>query len=174
LSYRLIAAAAAVVALQGCASKPAPPPVPTEDLNIGISKTCTFTPVQPAAGSSVNSSLTMTNDGWCAVRTTEADGQPFQLGLVRQRPAHGTMLVQKLGGETRLEYTPNPGYTGTDSFTAALRPKSGAADATVRVAVMVTQGVGAPAAAAPAAQEHKPAASTSSTRRSTRRSSSGK
>ena len=170
MSYRLIAAAAAVVALQGCASKPAPPPVPTEDLNIGISKTCTFTPVQPAAGSSVNSSLTMTNDGWCAVRTTEADGQPFQLGLVRQRPAHGTMLVQKLGGETRLEYTPNPGFTGTDSFTASLRPKAGGADAAVQVAVTVTQGTGVPAAAPAAAPESKPATS-SSTRRPARRSS---
>jgi hypothetical protein len=169
LSYRLIAAAAAVLALQGCASKPPPPPAPTEDFNVGIAKTCTFTPVQPAAGSNVSSSITMTNDGWCAVRTTEADRQPFLLGLVGVRPTHGTMLIQKLGGETRLEYTPNPGYTGTDSFTASLRPKAGGADAAVQVAVTVTQGAGAPVAA-PAAQESKPATS-SSTRRPARPSS---
>jgi hypothetical protein len=169
LLYRLLAVAAAAIVLEGCATKP-PEVGPSVDLNVGIAKTCTFTPVQPAPGSNVSSAITMTNDGWCAVRTTEADGQPFLLGLVRQRPAHGTMLVQKLGGETRLEYTPNPGYTGTDSFTAALRPKAaGAPDAAVQVAVTVTRGAGVPAVAP--AEEHKPT-TPSRTRRPARRSSS--
>lgn len=164
MSYRLIAvAAAAVIALQGCAPKP-PPPVATEDLNEGIAKTCTFSSAQPTPGGTVDSTITMTNDGWCAYRATEKDGQPYLLGLVRQRPADGELLVRKLGSETRIEYNPNPGFTGTDKFTVALRPQSGAADATVQVTATVTPGaVVVPAAAAPPPEEKKPAATSSRT-----------
>jgi hypothetical protein len=167
LLYRLLAIAVAAIVLEGCASKPPPPP-PSVDLNIGIAKSCTFTPVQAAPGASASTSISMTNDGWCAVRLKDADGQAYQLGLIRQRPAHGTILIQKLGGETRLEYTAATGYTGPDSFTAAVRPKAGGPDATVQVAVTVTRGEGMPEAAPPpptATQQH-PAAPTR--RRTTR------
>jgi len=171
LSYRLLAVAAAVIALQGCASKPSQVVGPSEDLNIGIAKSCTFSPVQPTPGASVSATIAMTNDGWCAVRVTEADGQPFQLGLVRQRPEHGTLLIQKLGGQTRLEYTANPGFTGSDAFTAALRPRAGGADATVQVAVTVNRGEGSPAVTAPAPETKPSTPARSSSRSSPRRSS---
>ena len=173
MSYRLIAVAAAAIALQGCASKAPPPSAATEDLNVGIAKSCTFSPVQPAPGTTVNATITMSNDGWCAVRVTERDGQPFQLGLVHDRPEHGTMLIQKLGGQTRLEYTPNAGFTGTDAFTALLRPRAGGPDATVQVAVTVSRGEGAAAAPTPApAPEAKPSTTRrSGTRTPARRSS---
>ena len=172
--YRLIAvAAAAALALQGCAEKPAPPPGPTEDLNEGIAKTCTFSPAQPTPGGSVTATISMTNDGWCAYRVTERQGQPFLLGLVRQRPSNGELLIRKLGGETRVEYNPNPDFTGTDSFTVALRPQTqGAADATVQITATVTQGAGV-AAAPPPAEESKPTTTRSrSSRSNTRRSTS--
>ncbi|MBV8915222.1 MAG: hypothetical protein JOZ05_19560 [Acetobacteraceae bacterium] len=167
MSYRLLAIAAAAIVLEGCAGKPPPPPAPAEDLNVGIAKSCTFSQVQPAPGGSVNATINMTNDGWCALRVTEADGQPFALGLIRQRPEHGTMLIQKLGGQTRLEYTPAASYIGSDAFTAALRPRAGGADAMVQVAVTVTRGEGVPAAAAPA-EETKPSSTTSRSSSSSR------
>jgi hypothetical protein len=171
LSYRLLAAAAAAIALQGCASKPPPVVAPSEDLNIGIAKSCTFTPVQAGPGGGASSSITMTNDGWCAVRLTEADGQPYALGFIRQRPEHGTILIQKLGGQTRLEYTANPGYVGADAFTAALRPRSGGADTTVQVTVTVNRGEGMPVVApAPETKPTTPSSgrTTPPARRSTR------
>ena len=166
MSYRLIAAAAALVALAGCASRPPPPP-PAEDFNVGIAKTCTATPITTTPGGTASATVTMTNDGWCAVRAVEADKQPFLLGLVRQRPDHGVLLVRKLGGETRLEYNPHPGYTGADAFSVALRSKDpAAADSLVQVAVTVSQGAGVAAAPPPPPAPEKP--TTTSTRRTTR------
>lgn len=172
MSYRLIAAAAAaVIALQGCAPKPPAAPVATEDLNEGIAKTCTFSAAQPTPGGTVDATITMSNDGWCAYRATEKEGQPYLLGLVRQRPSDGELLVRKLGGETRVEYNPNPGFAGTDKFSVALRPQSGGADATVQITATVTPGAGV-ATAAPPPEEKKPATtrSRSTSRRTPRRS----
>lgn len=169
LSYRPIATAAlAVLGLAGCATPPAPP-APTEDVNVGIARSCTFTPVTPVPGGAANSTITMTNDGWCAVRVTERDGQPFLLGLVRQRPEHGRVLIEKLGGQSRLEYTADPGYVGQDRFSAALRSRNGATpDAAVEVAVTVNAGQAVAPVAAPTPQQpERPTRRT--TRRPTRR-----
>ena len=170
LSHRLtaLAAVAAVVALQGCATTPPPPP-PGEDLNLGMAKSCEFTPVTLALGGSGSSTITMSNDGWCAVRVTEPDGQPFALGLMSQRPEHGRVLIERIGGQTRLEYTPNPGYAGADRFTAALRPReTGVQDSRLQVAINVSRGAGV----APAAETTAPAATSSTSRSSTSSSSS--
>ena len=158
MSHRLpaVAAAAAVLVLQGCATPPPPPPPPGEDLNAGIARTCSFTPVTPVLGGSASSTITMTNDGWCAVRVRQADGSPFQLGLMKVRPEHGRVLIEKLGGETRLEYTADPAWTGTDRFTAVVRPTQGA-DATLQVAVNVGMGEGV---APPAPEPTRPATTT--------------
>ncbi len=167
MSHRLFAVAAvAVLALQGCAKPTQQQAVTTDTLNEGIAKTCTFTPVQPNAGATVESTVTMTNDGWCAFRASEKTGQAYVLGLVKQRPEHGAMLIRQWNGETRAEYTPTPSFVGTDSFTVAFRSSGETADALVKVAVTVTRGEGVSAVAAPAADEEKPAATTTR-RRST-------
>jgi hypothetical protein len=150
LSYRLFAvASAAVLALQGCAVPPTQPKVAIDALDDGIAKTCTFTPIQPTAGATVESKITMTNDGWCGYRASVKSGQAYELGLVKQRPAHGELQIRKWNGETRAEYTPAASYVGPDQFSVALRPADGA-DALVKVAVTVTRGEGVPAVAAPA------------------------
>ncbi len=151
LSNRLFAVAAlAVLALQGCAQPTPQPTVVIDAFDEGIAKTCTFTPVQPKPGATVDSTITMTNDGWCAYRASVKSGQAFELGLVKQRPMHGELLIRKWNGETRVEYTPAASYVGPDTFSAALRSTEGA-DAIVKVAVTVTRGEGVPVVAAPAA-----------------------
>ncbi len=164
MSYRLIAIAAAAIALQGCAAKgPSATTASAESLNEGIAKSCTASPVDFAAGTTATATIAMTNDGWCAVRTVERDGQPFQLGLVRQRPEHGRVLIEKAGGQTRIEYTADGRYTGADRFSVALRSRTaGAADSVLQVAVTVSMGEGmlAPAPApraAPATTPRTPA-----------------
>jgi len=170
LSYRLLSAAAvAVLVLQGCAQKPPAAPVETDTLNEGIAKSCTFKPVQPIPGSTVESTITTTNDGWCAYRASAKSGQAFELGLVKQRPAHGSLLIRKWNGESRVEYTPSPSYVGADQFEVALRPAGTEPDALVKVAVTVTRGEGVPAVAAPAPSD-EPAKSTTTRRRTTSRS----
>ena len=160
MSYRLFAVASvAVLALQGCAQPTPPAAVAVDALDDGVAKTCTFTPVQPKPGATVDSTITMTNDGWCAFRASVKTGQAYELGLVKQRPAHGELLIRKWNGETRVEYTPTASYVGPDQFSAALRSADGTPDAVVKVAVTVTRGEGVPAVAAPAAS-NEPATTT--------------
>ena len=161
MNLKPLTALAAALALGACAAKPPPPP--TVDLNVGISRTCDASPVDPA--SSAAATIRMSSDGWCAMRAAEADGQPFLLGLVRARPEHGRVLIHKVGGQTRAEYTPNPGYAGADAFTVDLRSRTpGAADAKVQVAVTVLPDPGAPAAAPAPAPAVPPAAATAPSR----------
>ena len=107
MSYRLFAVVSvAVLALQGCAQPKPQSALEVDYLNEGIAKTCTFTPIQPMPGATVESTITMTNDGWCAYRGSVKSGQAFDLGLVKQRPTHGELLIRKWnakrGSNTRL------------------------------------------------------------------------
>lgn len=151
----------AAAALQGCAMQAPPPAGPTRNYDEGIAKSCTATPIDLSASTTASSTITMTNDGWCAVRTVEKDGKPYALGLVQTRPGHGFVLIRSYGNQTRLEYTADPRYVGADSFTVALRSRTAnAPDATVQVTVNVTAGavVAPPPAATPAPTPARPAA----------------
>lgn len=156
MTKHLIAIAAAAIVLQGCAT-PAPAPQATEDFNIGIAQACKFTASDFANGTATGT-IEMTNDGWCAVRLKEKDGQPFQLGLLKARPQNGAVIIQKMGGETRLEYTANPRFVGADKFTVALRSRTpNAPDVTMAVTVTVMAGSTPVAAPAPAPAPAAPA-----------------
>ncbi len=149
-------ATAAVLALAGCARTP--PPTPAVDLqNEGIAKTCTPSAVDLAAPTPAT--IALTNDGWCGLVTAEKDGQPFKYGLVKTRPEHGRVYIRPVNGQTRVEYSANPGYTGSDRFAVALVPHaSGAPDASLQVDVAVTPAEGQAAAPAPVAAPAKKAA----------------
>ena len=155
---KLIATAAVALALSGCAKTP--PPAPAVDLqNEGMAKTCTPSAVDLAAPAPAT--IAMTNDGWCGVVTAEKEGQPFKYGLVPQktRPEHGHVYIRPVNGQTRVEYTANPGFAGSDRFAVALVPNApGAPDSSLRVDVSVTPGVGQAAAPAPEPAPTKKAA----------------
>ena len=169
MNKHMIAIVATAVALTGCATPQTQAPVATEDLNVGIASTCTPSAIDLSTAPTAAATITMTNDGWCAVHTKESSGKPFLLGLVKTNPAHGRILIQKVGGETRIEYTANERYVGADKFTVALRPTTAsAADNTVQVAVNVTMGPNmppeeAPKPAAPAPRSSRPARSSRTT-----------
>lgn len=141
----------AALAVQGCAKPPTTAAENvTDPMNDGRSKTCNATPVADGAGA-----ITMSNDGWCSVALSDG-GAPFTLGKLTTRPANGRVVVQKVGRDTRVEYTPNDRFTGSDRFTVALQPRTaGAPDVPVQVAVTVAGGeataVSAPAIVAPPA-----------------------
>ena len=165
MHIKLIATLAATIALTSCAKTP--PPAQTVDLqNEGLAKTCTPSAVDLAAAAPAT--IAMTNDGWCSVVTAEKDSRPFKFGLVKTRPAHGRVYIQPVNGQTRVEYTANAGYVGSDSFMVALASRTaGAPDTPLRVDVAVTQGEG-PAVAPPPAPTKKPATRTPARRRPTR------
>lgn len=167
MHIKLIATLAAVIALSGCAAK-APPAAQAVDLqNEGIAKTCTSSAVDLAAAAPAT--IAMTNDGWCSVVTAEKDRQPFKFGLVKSRPAHGRVYIQPVNGQTRVEYTANAGFVGSDSFTVALVSHvTSTPDTPLRVDVAVTPGEGQ-AVAPPPAPTKKPATRAPARRRTTRR-----
>jgi hypothetical protein len=78
--------------------------------------------------------MTVVNDGgWCGILVSQPGPKPFDVGLLTQRPAHGTVYVHVVGNQTRVDFTPNRGFKGADAFTVKLMP--GAAEMKVAVTV---------------------------------------
>jgi hypothetical protein len=95
--------------------------------------------------------MTVGNDGgWCGVSIAR-DGQPYAAGGVTARPQHGRVHVRTVGDVTRVDFFPDTGFAGTDSFIVAMVPGGH------RMKVNVTVQPGAtPAAATPPARAATP------------------
>lgn len=77
--------------------------------------------------------MRVANDGgWCAI-SVQLDGQPYAAGLLTDPPAHGKVYIHPVGNFTRIDYTPDSGFTGTDSFVVQLIPGNPALRTTVTV-----------------------------------------
>jgi hypothetical protein len=129
----------AAVAIDGCAqNKPAQSTTRLYAIDqSGAAKSCSVspTPVVVADGKTTEAVLTVGNDGgWCAI-TVDQGGKPFAAGLLATRATHGRVYVHTVGDATRIDYTPDPGYSGGDSFVVRLEP----GEATVSVRVTATK-----------------------------------
>jgi hypothetical protein len=149
---RLLAVFAAVLApamLEGCTPPPAPPVSTTRLYAIdqqGAAASCTAPPVKLEEGKTVAGILTVANDGgWCAFTVAAPGNRPYAAGLLSTASAHGRVYVHTVGDATRIDYTPDTGFTGADSFAVTLLPGS----PVLQVAVTVQPG---PASAAPPAR----------------------
>jgi hypothetical protein len=112
--------------LAGCA-KPPPPVVSTTRVYAvdqqGAAKTCKVSDVAAAPGKQVPVEMAVGNDGgWCALSLSAPDHSPYGAGLLTDRAAHGTVYIHTVGDDTRIDYTPDHGYAGTDKFTVTLLP----------------------------------------------------
>jgi Big-like domain-containing protein len=123
------------VLLQGCA----PQARPASGTRLfatdfaGGAKNCNVPKVSPTAGKETPATMTVGNDGgWCGI-TVDNNGHPYSAGLLATRPTHGQVYIHSVGDATRIDYTPNKGYAGTDSFTVRLLPGDAAVRATVTV-----------------------------------------
>ena len=136
-----------LLSLVGCngllgAKTSAPAEATAPDLsNEGIARVCTASAVDMAHGPVATATLAMSNEGgWCAVRVSQPEHTAFATGLVRVRPEHGRLDIEKSGNQTRIQYFPDAGFVGSDTFTTALRPtKPGAADQMLKVSVTVSR-----------------------------------
>ncbi len=157
--FRALAALAGLLGLQACAPQqqaaaPGGPRIFAVDVQ-GRSALCDVPQqgVTLAAGRPTEATMTMDNDGgWCGIRTDRAGP-----GLVVAKPAHGKLHVRKVGAVTRVDYIPDRGFTGTDTFTVKLLPDQ----AELKVAATVqpsAQTASATQAAAPAAPTTPPPA----------------
>ena len=101
----------------------------------GVAKVCNAPRMQPANGQVTDVAMTMTNDGgWCGALVSQS-GRPYSAPQLTTRPKNGKPYVHTVGDDTRIDYTPNTGFTGNDSFTVKLVP----GDASVRVNVAVSK-----------------------------------
>ena len=101
----------------------------------GSAKSCEVPKITPAAGQTTEAAVKLVNDGgWCGVPVYQEGPKPFDTGLLTSRPAHGTVLIHEVGDETRIDYTPDKGFAGTDSFSVKLIP----GDATIHETETVT------------------------------------
>jgi hypothetical protein len=129
-------ALAAACLVQGCT----PPRVATSGTRLyasdlaGGAKSCAVPAVTVTSAQETAIPMTVGNDGGRCGITVAQGGQPFSAGLLTTRPTHGTIYIHTVGDATRIDYTPDPGFAGSDSFVVRLVPGNG----TVRVAVTVT------------------------------------
>ena len=101
----------------------------------GSAKVCTVPKIDPAGGATIEASVKMSNEGgWCGLPVHQDGPKPFGAGLLTTRATHGNVTVHSVGDDTRLDYTPDRGFTGSDSFVVKLIP----GNAIVSVAVLVT------------------------------------
>jgi hypothetical protein len=105
---------------------------------IGGAKQCNAPKPRLAEAKTTDVALKLANDGgWCAITVARAfgtaDQQPYAAGLLRSGPAHGTVYIHTVGDVTRIDYTPRPGFVGTDRFTVSLLPGQPVIVATVTV-----------------------------------------
>jgi len=157
---------AGLLALGACAEVgPTAPPRPTARIfafdQQGKAAKCTVqVPERPADGATVSGTMAVLNDrGWCGVDLLRPvpGWEPFLYGLLTKRAANGTVTIHTVGDTTRVDYVPDVGFSGADSFAVRLAP----GNATVQVAVTVEAPPAPPPpppAAAPAPAPQRPAA----------------
>src|SRR3712207_2182653 len=91
--------------------------------------------VSLAAGRPTEAAMTMDNDGgWCGIATDRAGP-----GLVVAKPANGRLNVRKVGATTRVDYIPDRGFVGTDTFAVKLLPDQAELRVTANVQGSATQ-----------------------------------
>ncbi|MBN8871539.1 MAG: hypothetical protein J0H67_01775 [Rhodospirillales bacterium] len=130
--------AAGVLLLAGCNNMGAGPAasgarVFAADVT-GAAKSCTAATPALKDGQVTETTMKVGNDGgWCGI-SVEKGGKPFNAGLLTGRPTHGKVFIHTVGDVTRVDYTPDRGFVGTDTFIVKLLPGS----AGFRTAVTVT------------------------------------
>jgi hypothetical protein len=111
--------------LSGCA--PQGPPAPTARVYAidmqGAARRCVVPPsVTLAPGQVTTATMEVGNDGgWCAI-SVALQGQPYASGLLTTEPNYGHVYIHPVGDNTRIDYTPTPGFVGADSFAVTLLP----------------------------------------------------
>lgn len=100
----------------------------------GGAKVCEVPKVNLFAGAGSEVPMKLVNDGgWCGIRMSQDGAKPFDAGLLTARPAHGTVLIHEVGDDTRIDYTPDRGFAGNDTFAVKLIPGNVAVQVTVAV-----------------------------------------
>jgi hypothetical protein len=99
----------------------------------GRAKTCSAPTASPPDGAALKAQIQQSNDGgWCGMILSRG-GQPYDSYLIITRPSHGRLFAHRVGSITRIDYTPDAGFTGTDSYAIRLIPGNAVVEGTVTV-----------------------------------------
>jgi hypothetical protein len=125
--------AATTLLAQGCAPKEAAwDGIFAADVK-GLARTCVAPTASPPNGEPVLEQMEVSNEGgWCGILASH-NGAPYDSYLLVNRPAHGAVFAHRVGNNTRIDYTPDAGYTGTDNFSVRLIPGNALVQAVVTV-----------------------------------------
>lgn len=115
----------AFAALAGCANRQAPGygglPVYAVDMT-GGARQCVASRPNLIGGRTTAATMRVANDGgWCAI-SVQLNGRPYDAGLLTEPPAHGSVYIHPVGNFTRIDYTPDRGFSGADRFVVQLIP----------------------------------------------------
>jgi hypothetical protein len=101
----------------------------------GGARTCSAPAAAPPDGQSVLAQMQVVNDGgWCGI-TANHNGEAYTSYLLVTHPNHGKVFAHRVGPYTRIDYTPDAGFAGTDSFAVRMIP----GDSNIEAAVTVTR-----------------------------------
>ncbi len=112
--------------LQGCAKPAAPPPPeapPPLPPHAGppAAQQCSVAPFSVKDGGSADVVMTLSSEGgYCAATLLNERGVPFDTWTVPVVSLHGVPRVVPYNGKTSVEYAPQPGFVGHDSFIVRL------------------------------------------------------
>ena len=124
---------ATTLAVSGCARQGTWSGVFAVDLQ-GQARTCVAPATSPPDGQMVQAQVQVSNEGgWCGI-TANRGGAPFEAYLLVNRPQHGRVFAHRVGANTRIDYTPNTGFTGADSFAVRVIPGNAVIQGAVTVA----------------------------------------
>jgi hypothetical protein len=99
----------------------------------GGARTCVVPPVSLPDGQAGVVQMQVSNEGgWCG-ETLSHNGVAYDSYLLVTRPSHGRVFAHRVGNNTRIDYTPDTGYVGSDSFAVRLIPGNGVFQAAVTV-----------------------------------------
>jgi hypothetical protein len=136
---RAVALAIAACGLAGCANMrdvlQSAPPGP-------VARQCDATVEQPTTYRDVFTDdratrLTVSNEGgWCGTYVQlmrDIQLTDWTTGALTEPPAHGSVRLRRGPTVVHVEYQPQPGYVGADSFTVRLQPGFSSRVTTVQV-----------------------------------------
>ena len=115
------------VLASGCAQQSAPEAAPSRRVYAidlaGGARVCTVSSFSINPGRESVAAMTVGNDGgWCNVTVHQPGPTPYDAGLLTVEPSHGKVYIHEVGDDTRIDYTPDPGYAGPDTFSVTLLP----------------------------------------------------
>jgi hypothetical protein len=124
--------AATGLLVMGCASRGTWDGVYTVD-RAGRARVCVAQSAEPPDGQTVAARVQVSDEGgWCGVTATR-NGRAFDSYLLVIRPRHGRVLAHRVGAITRIDYTPDPGYVGSDRLAVRMLPGNGVVEEVITV-----------------------------------------